>query len=60
MIYREGFVHGDPHPGNMLVRKKEGGKSDDLELVLLDHGIYSHLPNDTRLAYTQLWRGMLF
>lgn len=21
MIFREGFVHGDPHPGNLFVRK---------------------------------------
>ena len=52
MIYRVGFVHGDPHPGNMLVRKKEGGGPDDIEVVLLDHGIYSNLPEETRLAYT--------
>lgn len=38
MIFEEGFVHGDPHPGNMHVRKKEGG---EIELILLDHGIYT-------------------
>ena len=26
----------------------------------MDHGIYTELPNETRLAYNQLWRGMLF
>ena len=51
MIYRVGFVHGDPHPGNMLVRKKADGNAGDVELVLLDHGIYSNLPKTTRLAY---------
>jgi aarF domain-containing kinase len=39
MIYEKGFVHSDPHPGNMFVRKKKNGK--DLELVILDHGIYT-------------------
>ena len=22
MTYEKGFVHGDPHPGNMFIRKK--------------------------------------
>ena len=36
MIFVRGFVHCDPHPGNILV-KKNGNKT---ELVLLDHGLY--------------------
>jgi aarF domain-containing kinase len=40
MIYEKGFVHSDPHPGNMFVRKKGKG----IELVILDHGIYTALP----------------
>lgn len=27
--------------------------------MLLDHGIYTDLKKDTRLAYTKLWRGIL-
>lgn len=57
MIFVEGFVHADPHPGNMFVRKSsETGES---EIVLLDHGIYTDLPVETRLAYNKLWRGIL-
>lgn len=38
MIFVNGFVHCDPHPGNVLVRKRPGtGKA---EIVLLDHGLY--------------------
>ncbi len=61
MIYEKGFVHSDPHPGNMFVRKKKNpkNKSDDIELVILDHGIYTDLPETTRLSYTKLWRGIL-
>ena len=55
MIYEQGFVHSDPHPGNMFARKK----GNDLELVILDHGIYTELPKETRLSYTKLWRGIL-
>jgi len=56
MIFKEGFLHADPHPGNLMVKAMPDGKS---QLVLLDHGIYSYLPKETRLSYTQLWRGIL-
>lgn len=38
MIFINGFVHSDPHPGNILVRKAEKG---DSEIILLDHGLYA-------------------
>ena len=66
MIYKDGFVHADPHPGNLFIRKKttshvkqNGGKVGDLELVILDHGIYTTLSDDTRHNYVKLWRGIL-
>lgn len=38
MIFVNGFVHCDPHPGNVLVRKRpDTGKT---EIALLDHGLY--------------------
>ena len=60
MILEKGFVHSDPHPGNLFARKKKlpNGK-EDIELVILDHGIYTDLPEETRLSYTKLWRGIL-
>ena len=39
----KGFFHADPHPGNLLVT--EAG-----ELVLLDFGMVSRIPNAIRLA----------
>lgn len=37
-IFVSGFVHADPHPGNILVRRKPG--TNAAQLVLLDHGCY--------------------
>lgn len=37
MIHKYGFVHADPHSGNMLVRKDSNNRD---QLVLLDHGLY--------------------
>jgi aarF domain-containing kinase len=56
MIFQEGFVHSDPHPGNLLIRKKQDG---GMELVILDHGIYTQLSQKTRHAYTEFWRAIL-
>lgn len=38
MIFGHGFVHCDPHPGNIIVSKREDGGA---ELCLLDHGLYT-------------------
>lgn len=38
MIFTHGFVHADPHPGNILVRKNSAGNTD---IILLDHGLYA-------------------
>lgn len=37
MIFINGYVHCDPHPGNVLVNKAEDGR---VSIVLLDHGLY--------------------
>jgi len=57
MIFKVGFIHGDPHPGNVFVRPSADG--NDIELVLLDHGVYTEMDTETRLNYTKLWRGIL-
>ena len=59
MTFEKGFVHGDPHPGNMFIRRKEGGRPDEVELVILDHGVYAELSDEARINYALLWRGIL-
>uniref|UniRef100_A0A914XMU8 Protein kinase domain-containing protein n=1 Tax=Plectus sambesii TaxID=2011161 RepID=A0A914XMU8_9BILA len=56
MIFVQGYVHCDPHPGNVLVNKKPNGS---VELVLLDHGLYITLTDDFRLNYANLWLALL-
>lgn len=38
MIFINGYVHSDPHPGNILVHKNKNGGTD---IILLDHGLYA-------------------
>lgn len=57
MIFVNGFVHCDPHPGNVLVRK--GPESNKTEIVLLDHGLYQVLNQDFRLNYCKLWQSLI-
>ncbi|KAM1956521.1 hypothetical protein ACFX16_025930 [Malus domestica] len=56
MIFIHGFLHGDPHPGNILV-SPEG--ANGFSLVLLDHGIYKQLDEGFRLDYCQLWKALI-
>ncbi|KAL9088339.1 MAG: hypothetical protein Q9165_006264 [Trypethelium subeluteriae] len=51
-----GFVHCDPHPGNILIRRQPSGKS---ELVLLDHGLYIDMSPTFRLQYARFWRSLM-
>ncbi|XWS75349.1 hypothetical protein CRYUN_Cryun01aG0078900 [Craigia yunnanensis] len=56
MIFIHGFLHGDPHPGNILVSPEGQG---DFSLVLLDHGICKKLDEEFRLEYCQLWKALI-
>lgn len=56
MIFLDGFVHSDPHPGNILVCKNKSGTAD---ILLLDHGLYASLTNQFRYEYSKLWLSIL-
>ncbi|KAM9180243.1 LOW QUALITY PROTEIN: aarF domain-containing protein kinase 1-like [Dugong dugon] len=58
MIFVNGFVHCDPHPGNVLVRKHPStGKA---EVILLDHGLYQVLTEEFCLDYCHLWQSLIW
>ncbi|KAH3681350.1 hypothetical protein WICPIJ_007703 [Wickerhamomyces pijperi] len=56
MIFEWGFVHSDPHPGNLLVRLNPETKKQ--QLVLLDHGLYITLRESVRYDYCRLWKAI--
>ncbi|KAL3079433.1 hypothetical protein niasHT_031762 [Heterodera trifolii] len=57
MIFRRGYVHSDPHSGNILVRRSANTGQE--EIVLLDHGLYCTLPDELRIDYAKLWLALM-
>uniref|UniRef100_T1IWN6 Protein kinase domain-containing protein n=1 Tax=Strigamia maritima TaxID=126957 RepID=T1IWN6_STRMM len=55
MIFVEGFVHCDPHPGNLLIEPTTKGP----QIILLDHGLYQTLSEDFRMKYCNLWLALI-
>ncbi|MDD1719273.1 MAG: AarF/ABC1/UbiB kinase family protein [Methanoregulaceae archaeon] len=52
-IFEDGFFHGDPHPGNLLITR--GG-----ELVFLDFGIIGVLRPEKKRLFMKLLEGLVF
>ncbi|KAI8082619.1 ABC1 family-domain-containing protein [Gilbertella persicaria] len=61
MIFLHGFVHCDPHPGNVFIRPAKNPKYSkyNFDLVLLDHGLYRELSDDLRSNYAHLWTSLI-
>ncbi|ORX46995.1 ABC1-domain-containing protein [Hesseltinella vesiculosa] len=56
-IFESGFVHGDPHAGNVLVRNHPQNKRKP-QVILLDHGLYVQESKEFRLNYCRLWQAL--
>lgn len=56
MAFGSGWVHCDPHPGNVLVRPRARGGA---QLVLLDHGLYRQIDESLRLQWARLWAAVV-
>ncbi|KAL2622699.1 hypothetical protein R1flu_002904 [Riccia fluitans] len=60
MVFCHGYVHGDPHPGNMFVQPRDKGRGKrNFDLVLLDHGQYRELDEGFRSDYCRLWKALI-
>ncbi|CDO68648.1 hypothetical protein BN946_scf184382.g5 [Trametes cinnabarina] len=57
-IFDWGWVHCDPHPGNIIVRPHPRRKGE-AQFVLLDHGLYVRLDEGFQQQYARLWKGLL-
>ena len=51
-VFIEGFFHGDPHPGNLLVNE-EG------QIVFLDFGMVGILRPERRISYTKIFYAII-
>lgn len=55
-IFITGFVHADPHPGNVFVRKTS---KNNTQIVLLDHGLYETISKDVRYNLSRFWEAIV-
>ncbi|OQR67404.1 putative aarF domain-containing protein kinase 5-like [Tropilaelaps mercedesae] len=58
-VFWHGFLHADPHPGNVLVSPNPCDPRVP-RLVLLDHGLYETLSDKDRLTLCSLWRSIVY
>lgn len=57
-MFEWGWVHCDPHPGNVLIRPLPSNPRHP-QIVLLDHGLYVSVSEDFKGEWVRLWRAML-
>lgn len=57
MLFRDGYVHCDPHPGNILICPTSDG---NWRLGILDHGLYRQVSHSLKFTYAEIWRNLVF
>jgi aarF domain-containing kinase len=50
-----GFLHADPHPGNIFLRPNPN-RPEDFQVVLLDHGLYVDIHTELRKNFATYWK----
>lgn len=56
-IFRTGFVHCDPHPGNIIIRPNPYYPSRS-QVVILDHGLYVTCSPQFTHDYSVFWKSI--
>ena len=56
-IFRTGFVHCDPHPGNIIIRPNPKRPSE-AQTVILDHGSYVSCSPQFTHDYSVFWKSI--
>jgi len=56
-VFVSGFIHCDPHPGNVLVRPHPQNPKSH-QLVILDFGLCLSISEKFRLEYANFWKHM--
>lgn len=60
MIFQSGFVHCDPHHGNIAIRALDKPKNGhNFEIILYDHGLYRTIPNQMKVDYARFWLALI-
>ncbi|OCH92041.1 atypical/ABC1/ABC1-B protein kinase [Obba rivulosa] len=57
-MFEWGWVHCDPHPGNIIIRPHPAHPGLP-QFVLLDHGLYVSVSKTFQRQYATLWKGLL-
>lgn len=55
-MFKFGYLHCDPHPGNLLIRPHPRTKK--LQMVVIDHGLYISEPEAFRQQYCLFWKSL--
>ncbi|MGB3160721.1 MAG: lipopolysaccharide core heptose(II) kinase RfaY [Carnobacterium sp.] len=51
-VFKDGYFHGDPHPGNILIRNKK--------IVFIDFGIMGELASENKKSLIKLLKAIVF
>ncbi|THV07102.1 ABC1-domain-containing protein [Dendrothele bispora CBS 962.96] len=57
-MFNWGYIHCDPHPGNIIIRPNPSSPSKP-QLVLLDHGLYVRVDEEFKKDWAGMWKALL-
>ncbi|PVU97018.1 hypothetical protein BB561_000811 [Smittium simulii] len=57
-LFVSGHLHGDPHPGNIIIRQNPNFKKKKVQVVIIDHGLYINESETFRKQYCKFWKSI--